>query len=94
MSVIADRPYEFVKGQIEGGKNKPSYLGGMLQAGFPEAGSEKELIAKWTAASLYTGGADTVSYLPLFCSSLLICLDRLFYQLLFPRHVTLPRHPA
>lgn len=67
MSVIADRPYNFVKRQIESSKDKPSYLGEMLQGGFPEAGSEKELVAKWTAASLYTGGADTVSYLHLFC---------------------------
>ncbi|KAJ5306504.1 hypothetical protein N7508_005519 [Penicillium antarcticum] len=28
-------------------------------AGYPIPGSENELIAKWTAASLYTGGADT-----------------------------------
>ncbi|KAJ6104104.1 hypothetical protein N7523_010424 [Penicillium sp. IBT 18751x] len=56
---IADRPYDFVKQQIEHGKSKPSYLGNILQTGFPESGSEKELVAKWTAASLYTGGADT-----------------------------------
>ncbi|KAJ5762459.1 uncharacterized protein N7511_005841 [Penicillium nucicola] len=56
---IADRPYEFVKQQIESGKHTSSYLGDMLQAGYPEPGSEKELIAKWTSASLYTGGADT-----------------------------------
>ncbi|KAJ5297431.1 hypothetical protein N7508_007680 [Penicillium antarcticum] len=56
---IADRPYEFVKQQIESGKYTPSYLGDMLKDGFPEPGSEKELVAKWTSASLYTGGADT-----------------------------------
>ncbi|KAJ5128334.1 uncharacterized protein N7443_005455 [Penicillium atrosanguineum] len=59
LSGIADRPYDFVKQQIENGKYTPSYLSDMLQAGFPESGSEKELVAKWTAASLYTGGADT-----------------------------------
>jgi hypothetical protein len=63
---IADRPYEFVKQQIEKGKYTPSYLGDMLKTGYPEPGSEKELVAKWTSASLYTGGADTVRYLQSF----------------------------
>lgn len=59
---IADRPYAFVKAQMESGKHKPSYLSNIFSTqGVPEPGSEKETIAKWTAASLYTGGADTVS---------------------------------
>ncbi|OOQ83920.1 O-methylsterigmatocystin oxidoreductase [Penicillium brasilianum] len=57
---IADRPYAFVKAQMESGKHKPSYLSNIFSTqGVPEPGSEKETIAKWTAASLYTGGADT-----------------------------------
>jgi hypothetical protein len=59
---IADRPYAFVKAQMASGKYKPSYLSNIFNAhGVPQPGSEKEIIAKWTAASLYTGGADTVS---------------------------------
>ena len=59
---IADRPYAFVKAQMDSGKYKPSYLSNIFNAhGVPQPGSEKETIAKWTAASLYTGGADTVS---------------------------------
>jgi hypothetical protein len=59
---IADRPYAFVKAQMENGKYKPSYLSNIFNAhGVPEPGSEEEVVAKWTAASLYTGGADTVS---------------------------------
>jgi hypothetical protein len=60
LSGIADRPYDFVKQQIKNGKYTPSYLGDKLKAESPESGSEEELVAKWTAASLYTGGADTV----------------------------------
>ncbi|KAJ5683546.1 O-methylsterigmatocystin oxidoreductase [Penicillium macrosclerotiorum] len=57
---IADRPYAFVKEQMKNGTHKPSYLSKIFDtSGYPQAGSEKETIAKWTAASLYTGGADT-----------------------------------
>jgi hypothetical protein len=56
------------------GKYKPSYLSNLFETqGVPKPGSEEELIAKWSAASLYTGGADTVSskqkYLPTFPTS-------------------------
>lgn len=64
LSSIADRPYAFVKRQIESGKHRPSDIGDILQAGLLESGSEEEIVAKWTSASLYTGGADTVSFLP------------------------------
>lgn len=64
---IADRPYAFVKAQMAKGKYKPSYLSNTFIAhGVPEPGSEEELVAKWTAASLYTGGADTVSLITSF----------------------------
>jgi len=69
---IADRPYAFVKSQMDSGKYKPSYLSNIFNThGVPEPGSEREIVAKWTAASLYTGGADTVSfkeYPPFQCS--------------------------
>ncbi|KAJ5987004.1 hypothetical protein N7451_011369 [Penicillium sp. IBT 35674x] len=56
----ADIPYDFVKRQMESEKSKPSYLTNLFKAeGYPAAGSEEEIVAKWTAASLYTGGADT-----------------------------------
>ncbi|CEJ61367.1 hypothetical protein PMG11_09902 [Penicillium brasilianum] len=57
---IADRPYAFVKARMASGKYKPSYLSNIFETqGVPKPGSEEELIAKWSAASLYTGGADT-----------------------------------
>ncbi|KAJ6007266.1 hypothetical protein N7540_011242 [Penicillium herquei] len=56
----ADIPYEFVQEEMKSGKFKPSYLSNLFKAdGYPSAGTEEEIVAKWTAASLYTGGADT-----------------------------------
>lgn len=61
LEAVADKPYAFVRQQMENGKFKPSYLSNIFKTcGYPPAGSEEELVAKWTAASLYTGGADTV----------------------------------
>lgn len=61
----ADIPFDFVKRQMESEKSKPSYLSNLFKAeGYPAAGSEEETVAKWTAASLYTGGADTVWMYP------------------------------
>lgn len=57
---VAEKPYAFVKQQMENGKYQPSYLSNLFKTGYPPTGSEEELVAKWTAASLYTGGADTV----------------------------------
>ncbi|OGE54266.1 hypothetical protein PENARI_c006G06548 [Penicillium arizonense] len=60
LETVADKPYAFVKQKMEGGRYVPSYLSNLFKtAGYPLPGSEDELIAKWTAASLYTGGADT-----------------------------------
>lgn len=57
----ADIPYEFVQESMKAGNFKPSYLSNLFKAdGYPAAGTEEEIVAKWTAASLYTGGADTV----------------------------------
>lgn len=57
----ADIPYEFVQERMKAGNFEPSYLSNLFKAdGYPAAGTEEELVAKWTAASLYAGGADTV----------------------------------
>lgn len=59
-SVVA-KPYALVRQQMDNGTYKPSYLSNIFKTfGYPPAGSEEELVAKWSAASLYTGGADTV----------------------------------
>ncbi|KAJ5378228.1 uncharacterized protein N7496_005637 [Penicillium cataractarum] len=57
---VVNKPYAFVRQRMDSGQFQPSYLANLFQAsGYPQAGSEEELVAKWTAGSLYTGGADT-----------------------------------
>lgn len=58
---VANKPYAFVRQQMEAGRYEPSYLSNLFKAGgYPAPGTEEEIVALWTAASLYTGGADTV----------------------------------
>lgn len=71
LDAVVDTPYALVQQQMNDGKQKPSYLSNIFaSSGYPPAGSEEELVAKWTAASLYTGGADTVLLLLPFCKRL------------------------
>jgi hypothetical protein len=61
LDTAASIPYAFAHRQVEEGKYEPSYLSNLFKTGgLPSQGSEEEMVAKWTAASLYTGGADTV----------------------------------
>jgi hypothetical protein len=53
-------PYEFVKQQVKNDCFVPSFLSNLLQSNPVEDGTEEETIVKWSAASLYAGGADTV----------------------------------
>lgn len=58
---VVDKPYAFVKQRMEDDKFEPSYLSNLFKAaGCPRPDSEEELVAKWTAGSLFAGGADTV----------------------------------
>ena len=54
------KPYNFVKQQMSQGTHHPSYLSSILESEDIEPGSEKEYVTKWSAASIYAGGADTV----------------------------------
>ncbi|GMG38018.1 unnamed protein product [Aspergillus oryzae] len=54
------KPYNFVKHQMSQGTHHPSYLSSILESEEIEPGSEKEYVTKWSAASIYAGGADTV----------------------------------
>ncbi|KAF9872128.1 cytochrome p450 oxidoreductase [Colletotrichum karsti] len=47
-------PYQFVKDQMDAGKSNPSYLSRAI-----ESNPEDLYNNKWTAASLFSGGADT-----------------------------------
>jgi hypothetical protein len=78
----ADIPYEFVQESMKAGNFKSSYLSNLFKVeGYPTAGSEEEIVAKWTAASLYTGGADTVCNLKNTGSVFQLTFDRLFAPL-------------
>lgn len=54
-------PFEFVRQQMQSGCITPSFLSNLLETNPVEPGSEDENILKWSAGSLYAGGADTVS---------------------------------
>lgn len=57
------------------GNHRPSYLSKLLKDG--DISTEEDYVAKWTAASLYAGGADTVSYNPLNETLTWLRLERL-----------------
>lgn len=57
---FSDVPYAFTKQQISNGRFVPSFLSNLLQNNPVEPGTEEEDIIKWSAGSLYAGGADTV----------------------------------
>lgn len=58
---FSGKPYAFVQKKMARGSYKPSYLSRLLEKDNPQPGSEEELVARWSAASLYGGGSDTVS---------------------------------
>ena len=59
---VTEKPYAFVQHQIAHGKQDNSFLAQLLEAGDDSA--EEKLTNKWSAASLYVAGADTVSWKP------------------------------
>lgn len=98
---VADRPYKFVQKCMESGRYEASYLSNLFKAnGCPSPGSEEETIAKWTSASLYTGGADTVlSSLPglnsdkaMSYANLATFIDRECDRNVFLGHGSIPRY--
>ncbi|KAJ5750727.1 cytochrome P450 oxidoreductase OrdA-like protein [Penicillium manginii] len=58
-TALSDVPYEFVKEQMKKDGYVPSLLSNILKKEPPAPGSMDETIIKWTAASVYAGGADT-----------------------------------
>ncbi|KAL1725011.1 cytochrome P450 [Schizophyllum commune] len=55
---MADSPYDFVKSQIDLGTAEPSFTANLLDA-CKSITPDEEFDLKWSAASLYSGGADT-----------------------------------
>lgn len=62
---MADVPYKFVQERIKMHSSEASYVGNILKDEDIPSGSKQETDVKWTALSLYFGGADTVSLFPL-----------------------------
>ncbi|KAI0072612.1 cytochrome P450 [Panus rudis PR-1116 ss-1] len=54
---MADHPFELVKKQLNDGTAIPSFTSHLLET--EKLNPEKEFNIKWTAASMYSGGADT-----------------------------------
>ncbi|KAK0206061.1 cytochrome P450 oxidoreductase OrdA-like protein [Desarmillaria ectypa] len=56
---FVERPYAFVKQQMERGVSRPSYTETMLKLHGKSLTSEQEDLIKWGAAALYGAGSDT-----------------------------------
>src|SRR2546423_9232207 len=56
---VVDKPYAFVQDQLRNGTAQPSYLSKLLESSSAPLAHEADHVARWSAASLYTGGADT-----------------------------------
>ena len=69
---VAEKPMLFVKQQMINKTNDSSFVSGMYEKAESALSPEDEYVIKWSAASLYTGGADTVSPLPLRVKALLL----------------------
>lgn len=59
LSDCAEKPYAFVKQQMREKRAKTSFLSQAIET--IGADERMEFVHKWTALSLFTGGADTVS---------------------------------
>ena len=58
---VAEKPIRFVKQERAAKRNEPSFVSNIYDKAEKGMSAEEENITKYTAASLYTGGADTVS---------------------------------
>jgi hypothetical protein len=57
----ANKPYNFAKEQITQGIQKPSYISKLFAQKNGILSPEEEMAAKWSAATLYAAGSETVS---------------------------------
>ncbi|OAP59384.1 hypothetical protein AYL99_06682 [Fonsecaea erecta] len=56
---VAELPYRFVEQKLRSGTAEPSYLSKLLHDDKGTLSPEAEDVARWSAFSLYAGGADT-----------------------------------
>jgi hypothetical protein len=61
LSALTERPYEFVRHQMKSGQYRPSFLSQLLEQSEGDLTPEEINVAKCSAMSLFTAGADTVS---------------------------------
>lgn len=87
-AAFSDVPYAFVKDQIKRGTFVPSFLSNLLEENRVDPGTEDEEIIRWSAGSLYAGGADTVraNTFTKMCQEIYYRLDCLLHCMLLPRH--------
>ncbi|KAE8353225.1 cytochrome P450 [Aspergillus coremiiformis] len=62
LDAFGGKPYNFVKRQMAQGNFQKSYLSSILESEDIQPGSEEEYVTKWSAATIYAGGADTTVY--------------------------------
>jgi cytochrome P450 len=55
----ADKPYHFVKQQMSNGSASPSFVSGAIRQKGSKLSAEDEEDIKWSASSIFGGGADT-----------------------------------
>lgn len=61
MTEMVERPARFVRKQMAEKHNEPSYFSAIYEKAGPKMTQYEKDVVKHTAASLYAGGADTVS---------------------------------
>ncbi|KZT42515.1 cytochrome P450 [Sistotremastrum suecicum HHB10207 ss-3] len=61
LNAMANDPFEMVKQEISAGIGRPSFTRDLLVEKGQNLSTEEEVTIKWAAASLYSGGADTVA---------------------------------
>ena len=61
LSETAEKPFAFVQQQVVDGTAPPSYVQALLEKGKGRLSGEDLYSIKWSAASIYTGGADTTA---------------------------------
>lgn len=56
----AGRPWKFVEDEMARGKHTPSFVSKLLEEAGGSMSEKDAFLGKWTAVSVYLGGADTV----------------------------------
>jgi hypothetical protein len=64
LHTLVEVPYNWSKDQIRSGDAEESFVTGLLQDTDADLklSAYEEYIARWSAAGIYTGGADTVRF--------------------------------